>query len=156
MSKCTSSVLYINSLISYLYPVHLYVIQDYVFFLNGIFYRICIELFQLLYFSLRRWRFGHMEQTVFMYRGEASWQAQLKKVLPDTRLDNEWGNWYSKRIRGVYGVYRHYQQYFSYIVAVSFIVEETGGPGENHWPVVSHWQTEKDDKKWIDLTTDKY
>jgi hypothetical protein len=100
VSKCTSSVLYINSLISYLYPVHLYVIQDYVFFLNGIFYRICIELFQLLYFSLRRWRFGHMEQTVFMYRGEASWQAQLKKVLPDTRLDNEWGNWYSKRIRG--------------------------------------------------------
>ena len=21
------------------------------------------------------------------------------------------------------------------------LVEETGGPGENHWPVVSHWQT---------------
>jgi hypothetical protein len=22
-----------------------------------------------------------------------------------------------------------------------FLVEETGVPGENHWPVVSHWQT---------------
>jgi hypothetical protein len=21
------------------------------------------------------------------------------------------------------------------------LVEETGGPGENHWPVASHWQT---------------
>jgi hypothetical protein len=30
------------------------------------------------------------------------------------------------------------QQYFSYIVAVSFIGEETGGPGENHRPVASH------------------
>jgi hypothetical protein len=21
------------------------------------------------------------------------------------------------------------------------LVKETGGPGENHWPVASHWQT---------------
>jgi hypothetical protein len=21
------------------------------------------------------------------------------------------------------------------------LVEETGGPGENHWPAASHWQT---------------
>jgi len=33
------------------------------------------------------------------------------------------------------GVKRHFQQYFSYIVA------ETGGPGENHRHVASHWQT---------------
>ena len=26
-------------------------------------------------------------------------------------------------------------QYFSYIMA-----EETGVPGENHWPVANHWQ----------------
>jgi hypothetical protein len=36
------------------------------------------------------------------------------------------------------GVQRHFQQYFSYIVTVSFIC---GGPGENHRPVASHWQT---------------
>ena len=30
------------------------------------------------------------------------------------------------------GVYRHLQQYFSYI-----LVEETGGPEENHQPVLS-------------------
>jgi hypothetical protein len=30
------------------------------------------------------------------------------------------------------GVYLHFQQYFSYIVAVSLLVEETRGPGENH------------------------
>jgi hypothetical protein len=41
----------------------------------------------------------------------------------------------------VYGVLRPFQQYFSYIVAVSFIVEETGVPGENHRPAASHWQT---------------
>ena len=29
----------------------------------------------------------------------------------------------------------------SYIVSVSFIGGETGGPGENHCPVSSHWQT---------------
>ena len=29
----------------------------------------------------------------------------------------------------------HFQQYFSYIM------EETGVPGENHWPVASDWQT---------------
>jgi hypothetical protein len=29
-------------------------------------------------------------------------------------------------------VERHFQQYFSYIVAVSFLVEETGIPGENN------------------------
>jgi hypothetical protein len=33
---------------------------------------------------------------------------------------------------------RHFQQYFSYIVAVSFIGEGTGVPGENHRPAVSH------------------
>jgi hypothetical protein len=27
-----------------------------------------------------------------------------------------------------------FQQYFSYIVMVSFIGDETGGPGENHRP----------------------
>jgi hypothetical protein len=32
----------------------------------------------------------------------------------------------------VYGVYHHFQQYFRYIVAVSLLVEESGGPGENH------------------------
>ena len=32
-------------------------------------------------------------------------------------------------------------QYFSCIVAVSFIGGGTGRPGENHWPVTSHWQT---------------
>jgi hypothetical protein len=32
------------------------------------------------------------------------------------------------------------QQYFSYIVAVSYI-EGAGGPGENHRPVASNWQT---------------
>jgi hypothetical protein len=36
------------------------------------------------------------------------------------------------------GVYRHLQQYFSYILTVKFIlVEETGGPEENHQPVLS-------------------
>ena len=39
------------------------------------------------------------------------------------------------------GVQRHFQQYFNYIVAVSFIGEETGGPGENSRPVASHLQT---------------
>ena len=36
-------------------------------------------------------------------------------------------------------IFRHFQQYFSYIAAVGFI----GGrvPGENNWPVTSHWQT---------------
>jgi hypothetical protein len=29
------------------------------------------------------------------------------------------------------GAYRHFQQYFSYIELV-LLVEETGGPGENH------------------------
>ena len=37
-----------------------------------------------------------------------------------------------------YGVYHHFQQYFSYIVAVSLLVEETRVPGEIHRPVVSH------------------
>ena len=31
-----------------------------------------------------------------------------------------------------------FQQYFIYIVAVSFTVEETGVPGENHQPVANH------------------
>jgi len=39
------------------------------------------------------------------------------------------------------GVLRHFQQYFSYIVLVIFIGGKTGGPGENHRPVASHWQT---------------
>jgi hypothetical protein len=38
----------------------------------------------------------------------------------------------------VYGDLRHFQQYFSYIVAVSLLVEETGVLGENHRPAVSH------------------
>jgi hypothetical protein len=37
-----------------------------------------------------------------------------------------------------YDVQCHFQLYFNYIVAVSFI---GGGPGENHRPVASHWQT---------------
>jgi hypothetical protein len=32
----------------------------------------------------------------------------------------------------------HFRQYFSYNVTVSFIVEETRVPGENHRPVASH------------------
>ena len=35
----------------------------------------------------------------------------------------------------VYGVL---QQYFSYIIVVSFLVEETGVPGEIHRSVASH------------------
>ena len=31
----------------------------------------------------------------------------------------------------------HFQQFFSYIVAVSLLVEETGVPRENHRPVKS-------------------
>jgi hypothetical protein len=31
-----------------------------------------------------------------------------------------------------------FQQYFSYIVAVTLLVEETRGPGKNHQPVASH------------------
>jgi hypothetical protein len=35
-----------------------------------------------------------------------------------------------------------FQQYFSYISWRSVsLVEETGVPGENHWPAASHWQT---------------
>ena len=41
----------------------------------------------------------------------------------------------------VYGIQRHFQQYFSYIVEVSFIVEETVVPGENNITAASHWQT---------------
>jgi hypothetical protein len=33
------------------------------------------------------------------------------------------------------------KQYFSYIVRSVLLVEETRVPGENQWPVVSHWQT---------------
>jgi hypothetical protein len=36
-----------------------------------------------------------------------------------------------------YGSCCHFQQYFSYIMAVSLLMEETGVPGENHWPVAS-------------------
>ena len=35
------------------------------------------------------------------------------------------------------GGFRHFQQYFSYIVAVRFIIENTGVPGENHRLVAS-------------------
>jgi hypothetical protein len=35
-------------------------------------------------------------------------------------------------------VQRHFQQYFSYIVVVSFIGGGTGGPGENHFQILSH------------------
>jgi hypothetical protein len=35
----------------------------------------------------------------------------------------------------------HFQQYFSYIFWLVLLVEETGGPGENHRPVTSHSQT---------------
>jgi hypothetical protein len=38
----------------------------------------------------------------------------------------------------VYGIQRHFQQYFSYIVEVSFIVEETVVPGENNITAASH------------------
>jgi len=43
-----------------------------------------------------------------------------------------------KRTKGLvwlYGLKYHFQPYFSYIVAVSFLAEETG---ENHRPVASH------------------
>jgi hypothetical protein len=33
-----------------------------------------------------------------------------------------------------------FQQYFSYIMVV-LLMEEARGPGENHRPVASHWQT---------------
>jgi len=33
------------------------------------------------------------------------------------------------------GVQHPFQQYVSYIMVVSFIGDETGGPGENHQPV---------------------
>jgi hypothetical protein len=36
------------------------------------------------------------------------------------------------------GAEHPFQQYISYIVAVSLLVEETRGPGENHRPVVSY------------------
>jgi hypothetical protein len=36
-----------------------------------------------------------------------------------------------------YGVKRHFQQCFNYIVVVSFLVEETGVPEENHRPAAS-------------------
>jgi hypothetical protein len=36
------------------------------------------------------------------------------------------------------GVDRYFQQYLNYIMAVSLLVEETGGPGENHRPITSH------------------
>jgi len=40
------------------------------------------------------------------------------------------------------GVQRHFQQYFRYISWQSvLLVEETGGPVENHQPVASHRQT---------------
>jgi hypothetical protein len=39
-----------------------------------------------------------------------------------------WGSWYLKSL----------SQYFSYILAVSFIGGETGGPGENQRPVARH------------------
>jgi hypothetical protein len=38
----------------------------------------------------------------------------------------------------VYGIGRHFQQYFSYFAAAVLLVEETGAPGENHRPAVSH------------------
>ena len=42
----------------------------------------------------------------------------------------------------VYGALkRNFQQYISYIVAVCSIGGETEVSGENHRPVVSHWQT---------------
>jgi hypothetical protein len=48
----------------------------------------------------------------------------LKHIIPYTSVNYE-HRW-------------HFQQYFSYIVAVSLLVEETGVPGENHRPVASH------------------
>ena len=46
-----------------------------------------------------------------------------------------------KTFRGLegYGVLRHFQQYFSYILWWSvLLVEETGGPRDNHRPAASH------------------
>jgi hypothetical protein len=37
-----------------------------------------------------------------------------------------------------YGAQHHFLQYFSYIVAFSYLIEETGVPGENRLPVASH------------------
>ena len=48
-------------------------------------------------------------------------------------------NVYEERFILVYGVYPYFQQYFSYISVL--LVEETGVPDENHWPVASHRQT---------------
>ena len=44
---------------------------------------------------------------------------------------------------------RHFQQYFSYIVGISFLVEETGVPGENHQPAAI-----KIYKMYFDLLSD--
>ena len=33
------------------------------------------------------------------------------------------------------------------------LVEETGGPGENYWPVTSHWQTLSHNRSRFELTT---
>ena len=44
---------------------------------------------------------------------------------------------------------------FNYISIISWrsvlLVEETGVPGKNHWPVASHWQTLSHNVVWVHL-----
>jgi hypothetical protein len=47
-----------------------------------------------------------------------------------------------------YGILRHFRQYSNYIVAVSFMVEETGVPGENHRPSACRCQTLSHSVAW--------
>jgi hypothetical protein len=50
-----------------------------------------------------------------------------------------WNRQYNgRKKRKGYGILRHFQQCFSYIVAISVLFEETGRPGENHRPTLSH------------------
>jgi len=48
-----------------------------------------------------------------------------------------------------YAVLRHFKQYFRYIVAVSFVDEETRVPGENDLPQVT--DHDKHNVDWIFL-----
>ena len=69
-------------------------------------------------------------------------KARKKKI--DIYMGKTWTAQNSTNAKGLVwfdGAYRHFQQYFSYIMAVSLLVEVIGGPGENHRPVASHWQT---------------
>jgi hypothetical protein len=70
----------------------------------------------------------------------------LLKVALNTIKPTNQPNYPLVKIKNV-GVDQVYWQSatFNNISAISWqsvlLVEETGGPGENHWPVASHWQT---------------